>query len=74
MADYRVYFLNASGSILRRLDLRCANDRDACAAGERALRLSPARFSGVEVWQRARFIERRDRRHVANIGAKRRPA
>ncbi|HEX7967619.1 MAG TPA: hypothetical protein VF502_05325 [Stellaceae bacterium] len=72
MADYRVYFLNQSGSIRRRLDLTCRDDWDACAAGERALLASD--FSGVEVWQRARFIERRDRRQLARGGAKRRSA
>ncbi len=72
MAGYRVYFLNESGSILRRLDLTCGNDRDACAAGWRALLTSPADFRGIEVWERARFIERRDRRQLAGNAARRR--
>ena len=74
MADYRVYFLNESGSIQRRLDVICANDRDACAAGAWALLTSSADFSGVEVWQRGRFIERRDRGQIANSHATRRSA
>ncbi len=70
MADYRVYFMNESGSILRRLDVTCGSDRDACAAGERAL-LASNEFRGIEVWQRGRFIMRRERRQLAGSAAKR---
>ncbi len=72
MADYRVYFLDESDSILRRLDLDSANDRDACSAGERALLVAPADVRGVEVWERGRFIERRDRTRLASNDARRR--
>lgn len=63
MADYRVYFLSDSGSILRRLDVDCSDDRGACQIGEDALQTSPSRFSGVEVWQCERFVERLERKH-----------
>ena len=51
--DYRVYYLDANGRVVRREALRSANDEHALA------RLDPPRQNAVvELWELGRLVKR----------------
>ena len=52
MHDDSAYLIRLNGHIVRRIDLLCADETDAC---EQARRLVSDEF-WVELWQRDRFI------------------
>lgn len=51
MADYRLYFHDALGHIVRLVEMRCANDAEAIAKAEEL-----AKGQSVELWQLARRV------------------
>lgn len=55
MRDYRVYYLNESGRVVRRETIRCESD-------ERALALldAPRKEPIVELWDLGRLVKRLD--------------
>ena len=53
MPEYRLYFLNPDGHIIRRVEFEAPNDEQALAHAKRF-----ADGKALEVWQRARKVGR----------------
>lgn len=53
MANYRVYFLNGQGRIVRAVDLPCESDEEARSKAQ-----ALAENQVVELWERARQLGR----------------
>lgn len=55
MADYRLYFLDATGHIRKAVELECADENEAINLAEDH-RQARHHDHAMELWQRARLI------------------